>query len=329
VELIRDFSLNETGLAVFFGILLIVVLIGAVHFTWKWVRRYERLRKGIEEITNGNLDYKIEISEGGKNEFERLSIMVNELGSAQNTAIQNELKNQRLKTDLISNVSHDLKTPLTSIITYTDLLKTEGLKSKNAEEYLNIIEEKGKRLQKLTEDLFDAAKASSGAIQMRKEKVDLLALINQEIAEFNGSFEDAGLELLINAEKEHYYVEADSQLLWRVVDNLLRNVRNYALHGTRVYIDFKEHQKEPSLSSGTLLMTTLDIKNISAVKLNVPPEELMERFKRGDEARATDGSGLGLAISKDLVRLMGGWFEIFIDGDLFKVVVMLPPYMNE
>jgi len=297
-------------------ILLFIALGGAIHFTRKWAERYGHLRKGVKEIGSGNLGYKIDIEGDGKNEFDRLSALVNELGSAQNTAIQNELKNQRLKTDLISNVSHDLKTPLTSIITYTDLLKTEGMKSKNADEYLKIIDEKGRRLQKLTEDLFDAAKASSGAIPVRKEKVDLLALVRQEIAEMNGSFDAAGLELVIEAPEEHYYAEADSQLLWRVVDNLLRNARKYAQSGTRVYIELKEHNS----------MMTLEIKNTSAVKLNIPPEELMERFKRSDEARASEGSGLGLAIAKDLVRLQDGWFEVFIDGDLFKALVMLPPH---
>ena len=346
----------DPGWAAFFAILLLLTLAGALWFTRRWVERYGRLRKGVEEISSGNLGYKIDIRGGGKNEFERLSALVNELGAAQNTAILNELKNQRLKTDLISNVSHDLKTPLTSILTYTDLLKTEGTKSKNAEEYLRIIDEKGKRLQKLTDDLFEAAKASSGAISVRKEKVDILALINQEIAEMNGSFADAGLELVIKADSENYYVEADSQLLWRVVDNLLGNARKYSQAGTRVYIELKEHrtavrngaaghegvagtagaagEKRSAGQAGRIfigasLMTTLEIKNTSATKLNIPPEELMERFKRGDEARATEGSGLGLAIAKDLVRLQGGWFEIFIDGDLFKAVVMLPPYPEQ
>jgi len=347
------------GAAVVFGVLMLLILAEALWFTRKWVERYGRLRKGVEEIGRGNLDYKIEITGDGKNEFDRLSALVNELGSAQNAAIESELKNQRLKTDLISNVSHDLKTPLTSIITYTDLLKTEGLESKNAEEYLAVIDEKGRRLQKLTEDLFDAAKASSGAIPVRRERVDMLALIRQEIAEMNGSLDAAGLELVIEAESEHYYVEADSQLLWRVVDNLLRNVRKYAQHGTRVYIELAEHTStsigntgrdgmaqggmaqgkvnaditRPITSSMTQpiaqRMTKLEIKNISAVKLNIPPEELMERFKRGDESRASEGSGLGLAIARDLVRLQGGWFELAIDGDLFKAVVTLPSFAGE
>ena len=331
---------GQGGAAIFFVILLLVTLAGALRITRRWAERYGHLRRGVEEIAGGNLGYRIEIEGDGKNEFDRLSAMVNELGSAQNTAIQNELKNQRLKTDLISNVSHDLKTPLTSIITYTDLLKTEGLKSKNAEEYLTVIDEKGRRLQKLTEDLFDAAKASSGALNVRKEKVDLLALLNQEIAEANGSFDDAGLSLVIDAPEDNYYVEADGQLLWRVVDNLLRNARKYAQPGTRVYVELRQQlpsgiyrQEGPSGaeqagaradSSGA--MTALEIKNTSATRLNISPEELMERFKRGDESRASEGSGLGLAIAKDLVRLQGGRFEIFIDGDLFKAVVMLPPH---
>jgi len=323
---------TQFGMSVVFGLLMLITLGFAIGFTRKWAERYGRLRKGIEEIACGNLGHQIEISGDGKNEFDRLSVLVNELGNAQNTALQNELKNQRLKTDLISNVSHDLKTPLTSILTYTGLLKTEGLKSKNAEDYLKIIDEKSRRLQKLTDDLFDAAKASSGAIAVRKERVDILALINQEIAEMNGSFDDAGLELVIDAPNEHYYVYADSQLLWRVLDNLLMNVKKYAMYGTRVYIDLKEHESAKSRPAGyaaSILMTTLEIKNTSATRLNIDPDELLERFKRGDESRATEGSGLGLAIAKDLVRLQGGWFELFIDGDLFKVAVTLPPYTGE
>ncbi|MDR0851067.1 MAG: HAMP domain-containing histidine kinase, partial [Clostridiales Family XIII bacterium] len=273
--------------------------------------------------------YRIPVAEGATSEFDDLARKINEIGAASDLAIQSELKNQRLKTDLISNVSHDLKTPLTSIITYTDLLKKEGLRSKNAEEYLDVIDEKGKRLQKLTEDLFDAAKASSGAITVQKEKVDLLALINQEIAEMNEGLTSAGLELIVDAPEEHYYVTADSQLLWRVVDNLLSNVRKYAQPGSRVYIDLKEHQYRRAAGGQTPVgMTLLEIKNISAAKLNIPADELMERFKRGDASRTTEGSGLGLAIAKDLIRLQGGWFDVSVDGDLFKTVTMLEPYLD-
>jgi len=284
----------------------------------KWVRKYEEIRKGVSEVSNGNLTYKIPVT--GEGELDGLATEINKISAASNIAIQNELKNQRLKTDLISNVSHDLKTPLTSIITYIDLLKTEGLESENAPQYLEILDQKAMRLQKLTEDLFDAAKASSGAIPVRLETVDLLSLINQGLGEMTARIEASDLSFIVNAEQERYYVQADGQLLWRVVENLLGNVLKYALPGSRVYIDLKEvagiNGKDPQV--------LLEIKNISSTALNINADELMERFKRGDESRTTEGSGLGLAIAKDLVVLQNGWFEIKIDGDLFKAVVMLP-----
>jgi signal transduction histidine kinase len=296
---------------------LLVIITLTLVFTCQRLIKYGKLRKGINEISSGNLSYKINPPEKDNSEFAKMSRLIDEIGSAQNIALNNELKNTRMKTELISNVSHDLRTPLTSIITYTDLLKTEGLTSENAEGYLEIIDEKSRRLQKLTDDLFEAAKASSGAINVNKEKVDLLALINQGLAEINGGFEEKELTLILSAEAEHYYVEADGQLLWRVVDNLLSNVRKYALPGSRVYIDIKEND-------GPLArQTSLEVKNVSASQLNIEADELMERFMRGDEARTTDGSGLGLAIAKDLVRLQGGYFDIVIDGDLFKAVTIL------
>ncbi|MFA5636266.1 MAG: histidine kinase dimerization/phospho-acceptor domain-containing protein [Anaerovoracaceae bacterium] len=284
----------------------------------KWVRKYEEIRKGVSEVSNGNLTYKIPVT--GEGELDRLAAEINEISAASNLAIQNELKNQRLKTDLISNVSHDLKTPLTSIITYIDLLKTEGLDSENAPQYLEVLDQKSMRLQKLTEDLFDAAKASSGAIPVRLETVDMLSLINQGLGEMAERIEASDLDFIVKAKEERYYVQADGQLLWRVVENLLGNVLKYALPGSRVYIDLKE----VAGINGKDAQVLLEIKNISNTELNINADELMERFKRGDESRTTEGSGLGLAIAKDLVVLQKGWFEIKIDGDLFKAVVMLP-----
>ena len=293
----------------------VAIFILAIRYAYKLVTKYGGLRKGIEEIVSGNVSYKIPVDEASTAEFDAMSKKVNDIGHAIDVAVQNELRKELMKTELISNVSHDLKTPLTSIITYTNLLKTEGLRSKRAPEYLDIIEEKGQRLNKLTEDLFSAAKAASGDIVMNKEKVDLLSLINQEIVELNGDLTDTGLDIQIKAEADNYYVCADSQLLWRVVDNLMTNVRKYALPGSRVYVEINESD-----------MTTLQIKNISSTQLNIPAEELMERFKRGDESRTTTGSGLGLAIARDLVKMMGGKFDIYIDGDLFKVGLKIPTY---
>ncbi len=291
-----------------------------IVFAPKWVKKFEEVKKGVEEVKNGNLSYKIKAD--GESELDELARGINEISEASNVAIQNELKNQRLKTDLISNVSHDLKTPLTSIITYIDLLKQEGMSSPDAPKYLEILDQKSLRLKKLTEDLFDAAKASSGVIPVKFEKVEMLSLINQGLGEMSDRIDTSYLEFRVNAQKEKYYVRADGQLLWRVVENLLSNVLKYAQEGSRVYIDLKEQNGK----AGTVPNVILEIKNISKNELNINADELMERFKRGDESRTTEGSGLGLAIAKDLVRLQNGWFEIKIDGDLFKAVVMLEAY---
>ena len=289
----------------------------------KWVKKFEDVKKGVDEVKSGNLTYKIKAD--GSSELDDLAKGINQISEASNLAIQNELKNQRMKTDLISNVSHDLKTPLTSIITYIDLLKQEGLDNPEAPKYLEILDQKSIRLKKLTEDLFDAAKASSGAIPVKIEKVDMLSLINQGLGEMSDRIDASNLEFKINTQKEKYYVNADGQLLWRVVENLLGNVLKYAQEGSRVYIDLYEQDSR----IGKVTNVILEIKNISKMELNIEADELMERFKRGDESRTTEGSGLGLAIAKDLVRLQNGWFEIKIDGDLFKAIVMMDAYQAE
>ena len=300
-----------------------VVAVLIIVLAPKWVNKYEAVKKGVEEVKNGNLTYKIKAD--GEGELDRLARGINEISEASSVAIQNELKNQRLKTDLISNVSHDLKTPLTSIITYIDLLKREGLDSPDALKYLEILDQKSIRLKKLTEDLFDAAKASSGAIPVRFEKVEMMSLINQGLGEMSDRIEASNLEFKISAQNEKYYVRADGQLLWRVLENLLGNVLKYAQEGSRVYIDLREQNGK----NGGTHNVILEIKNISKQELNIDADELMERFKRGDESRTTEGSGLGLAIAKDLVRLQNGWFEIKIDGDLFKAVVIMEAFQAE
>ncbi len=292
-----------------------VVLIVIIVFAPKWVQKYDEIKKGIQEVNSGNLDYKIPVE--GDNELDELAEGINKITEATSLAVQNELKNQRMKTDLISNVSHDLKTPLTSMVTYIDLLKTEGLDSENAPKYLDILEQKTDRLRQLTEDLFEAAKASSGATPVRMSRVDLLSLLNQGLGEMNERVEESNLEFVVNAERDRYFVKADGQLLWRVISNLLSNVLKYSQENTRVYINFMSQTTE---DGGLVFM---EMKNISRQSLNIDPAELTERFKRGDESRSTEGSGLGLAIAKDLMKLMGGWIDIIIDGDLFKAKIML------
>ena len=293
-----------------------VVLVLIFIFVPKFVRKYEKIARGVDEVRCGNLGYKIPLTGGG--EFDKLAQGINEISQSSNAAVQNEMKNQRMKAELISNVSHDLKTPLTSMVTYVDLLKSEGLDGENAQEYLDILDQKTGRLRQLTEDLFEAAKASSGAIPVAREKVDLLSLINQGLGEMNQKITESGLEMIVKAELEKYCVWADGQLLWRVVENLMNNVLKYAQENTRVYIDVSEQG-----SSENPGMVIFDIKNISRQALNIEADELMERFKRGDESRTTEGSGLGLAIAKDLIKLQNGWLDIKIDGDLFKATVML------
>ena len=214
-------------------------------------------------------------------------------------------------------MSHDLKPPLTSMVSYIDLLKTEGLDSPNADSYLEIIDEKTQRLKVLTEDLFEAAKASSGAIPVHMDSIDLYALVSQSLGEMDQKLSARGLSVIVKNELESeggVRVKADGQLLWRVIENLLGNVSKYALEGSRVYVN---------ISSPEDSNVMLEIKNISGEQLNISAEELMERFTRGDASRNTEGSGLGLAIAKDLTKLMNGEFKLTVDGDLFKAGVLL------
>jgi signal transduction histidine kinase len=299
-----------------------VMLVLTLVFAPRWLKKYAAVKKGVEEARRGNFSWRIPVPEDAHSEFDELARGVNEIAGASGIAIQNELKNQRLKTDLISNVSHDLKTPLTSIITYVDLLRREGLTSPAAPEYLGVLEQKSRRLQKLTEDLFDAAKASSGAIPVRFARVDLLSLIRQGLGEMDAGFAAARLEVILKAKEEKYWVNADGQLLWRIVENLMSNVQKYAFEGSRVYIDVTERE------SGRR-ETIMEMKNISRAPLNMPADELMERFQRGDESRTTEGSGLGLAIAQDLAKLQNGCCQVSVDGDLFKATLILAAWPGD
>ena len=307
---------------------LIAVIVFIIFYVPKQVKKYTAICDGVEEVKNGNLSYKIPVDagkrQGGKlgekpGELDRLAMSINEISDAMSVAVANELKNQKMKTDLISNVSHDLKTPLTSMVSYVDLLKSEGLDGENAPEYLHIIDEKTRRLRKLTEDLFEAAKASSGSIPVHIDRIEMTSIIGQALAEVEERLDASDLDVIFTDKTgsslgEGTYVMADGQLLWRVMENLLVNVSKYALPGSRVYLDLVDR------GDGHVLM---ELKNMSKERLNIEADELMERFKRGDESRNTEGSGLGLAIAKDLVKLMDGEFSLTIDGDLFKASVAM------
>ena len=278
----------------------------------KLLRRFHDIQTAAAQAASGDLDVSIPRNYSG-DDLDRLSEDINAISGATRLAVEKELKNQKMKTDLITNVSHDLKTPLTSVVTYVDLLKKEGLGSENAPEYLDIIDQKANRLQHLTLDLFDAAKASSGDLPVELQSVDLVSMVNQAAGEFDDDLKKRDLELIINS-PEKVQVMADGRYLWRVMENLLSNIRKYAMQGSRVYIDVSSDDKCGIVS----------VKNMSQERLNISADQLMERFTRGDESRTTEGSGLGLSIAKDLTSLMGGRLKITVDGDLFKAEVYLP-----
>lgn len=249
----------------------------------------------------------------------KLAEAVNDLGDGLEQALKEQVKSERMKADLITNVSHDLKTPLTSIINYVDLMKKERIDNPRAEKYLEILDQKSQRLKQLTEDLVEASRASSGNVTLDMKRLDFKELLMQTSGEFEERFDVRGLKLMMKLPDHPVYVEADGRRLWRVIENLYRNVEKYAMPYTRVYLDVDCDQET----------VTMSMKNISEQPLNISAEELTERFTRGDESRTTEGSGLGLSIAKDLTELQHGTFDIYLDGDLFKVVITFPCISEE
>jgi len=277
----------------------------------RYARRIYMLEHGARSVSAESGDAPI-FAGGG--ELGSIADSINSISSGINTAVEQRMKSERLKTELITNVSHDIRTPLTSIITYADLLKQEGLDNEKAPEYLDILVQKSQRLKTLTEELFEASKAATGNIDVHITELDIVSLINQVLGELDGAVKSSGLDFRLKL-PEHELVRADGKLMWRVMDNLLSNVFKYSLPGSRVYLDVEKSENS---------YIRIDVKNISARELNVDPGELTERFKRGDDSRVDGGSGLGLSIVQSFVSAQGGRFAISIDGDLFKATVHLP-----
>ena len=236
------------------------------------------------------------------------------MGDGLKTAVEVRMKNERMQADLITNVSHDIKTPLTSIVNYVDLLKRENIEDPKIKGYIDILERKSQRLKQLTEDLVEASKASSGNVNMEFVTLNLNELVQQVNGEFAERLSGRELDMICSLPPEPALVRADSRYLWRVIENLYGNVAKYAMPGSRVYVDVIRRE-------GSVVFI---MKNMSEQTLNISPDELMERFVRGDSSRTTEGSGLGLSIAENLVKLMKGTFELFVDGDLFKVEVTFP-----
>lgn len=268
--------------------------------------------EGTSRIKNGELDYKIDVV--GNDSFTNLAENINNIGEGLEKSIETQLRSERMKSELITNVSHDLKTPLTSIINYIELIKKEDVTPEHVNDYIKVLDQKSKRLKILIEDLFEASKASSGNLELNMENIDIVQLIRQSIGEMEEKLTNSNLDIRLNLSSEKINIYADGRRMYRVFENLLSNISKYSLPSTRVYIDLLE-------SDESVIIT---MKNISSYELNFDATEITERFKRADESRNTEGSGLGLAISKDLVNLQGGKFSVEIDGDLFKSILEFP-----
>lgn len=305
----------STGLLVgadipFFLLIFVVTCWVVLYYLLKKAWGREQIQDGLKKITDGDLQYKIP-TEKLSGEQKMMADYINHIGEGLDAAVENSLKNERMKTELITNVSHDIKTPLTSIINYIDLLKRENPEDPKIRGYLDVLENKAQRLKVLTEDVVEASKASTGNISLEMTELNFVELVNQVIGEFEEKFEERNLKMVIHFDEEEAIICADGRRLWRVLENVFGNVSKYAMENTRVYVDVKVERPNVQLS----------LKNISAQPLNISADELTERFIRGDVSRNTEGSGLGLSIAKDLVQLQGGEFKLYLDGDLFKVTI--------
>lgn len=300
------------GLLTVFIVLLIDVIF--VYMVMKADLCRKNIVRGIIRIRDGEMDYQLDTTEmHGENR--KLAEAVNSIGIGIKKAVETSMKDERLKTDLITNVSHDIKTPLTSIINYVDLLKRENIQTEPVKGYIEVLDAKSQRLKQLTDDLVEASKISSGNIVLNMGRIKLKELLMQSVGEFSEKFEQKNLTVIENYTEEDVYINADPARMWRVVENLFNNIFKYSLEGTRVYVDLTK------IPDGKKNKVILSIKNISKNPLKVKPEDLTERFIRGDESRTTEGSGLGLSIAQNLMELQGGKLNILLDGDLFKTLL--------
>ena len=298
-------------------IILIIFDLAGIFFAARALTSIKKIMVAVKETSEGNFDKKVnpdDISPSLKNFATDVSNMQNGLKQAVGRAV----KGEKMKTELITNVSHDLKTPLTSIITYVDLLKREELNNEKAENYVAILDEKTNRLKQLIEDLVEASKASSGNLAVTKNKINLRELIEQALGEFEERIEKSDLEFKINA-TEDVYIYADGRHMWRIAENLITNALKYAMPKTRVFIDIFSTERDGVLT----------IKNVSAIPIdNVDLKSLTERFVRGDASRTTEGAGLGLSITQSLSEIQDGRLEITADGDVFKATVKIPLFTD-
>lgn len=299
------------GAFIFYVFLFFAFFIPALFLFMRRMGYLNRIMKHTEDMAHGRLTENIKVK--GKSPLARHAENLNGLREGVRTSLNEQAKSERLKTELITNVSHDLRTPLTSIITYTDLLKKPDLTVEERTKYIEILDAKSNRLKTLIEDLFEVSKMASGNIEISKQRIDLAQLLQQAAGEHEEDFAVANLDLRVAISEQPIYAYVDGQNWWRVIDNLIVNARKYSLEGTRVYVNLK-------VSNGNAELT---VKNVAKYELNEDATELLERFKRADTSRHTEGSGLGLAIAQSIVDLHGGQLDVAVDGDLFKVTVLI------
>lgn len=297
----------------FCALLWLAVNIVVLLLLCRWVISFRRLRLAGQAIASGNLSHQID-TRHMPGDLRAHAQDLNNLSLGMAEAVEERMKSERFKAELITNVSHDLKTPLTSIINYVNLLKTTEQTDPKAAEYIEVLDRKSQRLKKLTEDLVEASKASTGVLNISRDRIGFAQLLDQALGEWSEKLEARRLMVVTSLPEGETWVYADGRHLWRVLDNLLSNCAKYAMEGTRIYLDLSRGHGQ----------VTLSVKNISREPLNLPPERLMERFVRGEESRSTEGSGLGLSIARSLTELQGGTFDVSVDGDLFKATVALP-----
>lgn len=291
------------------------------YLLFKHAAEHDMIGTAVERLASGETSYQVNLDEFDGKELE-LAANINNISLGLETALREKVKSERLKTDLITNVSHDIKTPLTSIINYVGLIRRENIEDEKILKYLDVLEQKSNRLKTLTEDLVEASKASSGNLKLEISDIDFIELVFQTNGEFEEKFSSRSLELITSAPEETLLIEADGRRLWRVLENLYNNAFKYAMESSRIYIDITKTAAMINEEGASIPpQVVFTIKNVSANPLNIRANELTERFVRGDVARTTEGSGLGLSIAKSLTELQNGRFEIYIDGDLFKAQI--------
>jgi signal transduction histidine kinase len=301
---VTDVGLLSLALALTYTVIIF-------KYLFQLINNVRVLNEGSSQLSQGNFDIRVEEEIGI---LTPIAKNINNINSGFRVAVDNATKSQKMKTELISNVSHDLKTPLTSIITYIDLLKSGEINKKTQNEYIDILDKKAKRLNVLIEDLFEASKASSGNIDLQMKEIDVIALFKQTLGELEEKINNSSLIMKISMPEDKIMCLLDGRRTYRVFDNIVSNIVKYSMNKSRVYIDIQQHEKEVKFI----------FKNIASYEMNFDASEITERFTRGDKARNTEGSGLGLSIAKSLVELQNGKLSISIDGDLFKLIVSFP-----